>query len=179
VIYTVEEALTVGQPDEVWDRWTSEMKPVSDLLAVPGFNTAQRFKGLALDPSPSLALYSIDSADVLQSRPYLDGAGGGKLGTPKWGKHLSFWHRNLFTGLDRAPAVPEDSRLLVIDSREPDVVIDGLSITWLSVVGLDRTTPCRGLAIIDKAVADSYLSTPLAHVRVFAPRMAQAVSSRA
>ena len=174
MIYTVEQALTVGQPDEVWDRWSSEMKPVGKLLAVPGFNTAQRFKGLALDPAPSLALYSIDSADVLQSRFYLDGASGGKRNL-KWGKHLSYWYRNLFTGLDQAPAVHENSRLLVIDRPEPDVVIDGLSITWLSAVGLDRTTPYRGLVIVDKSLADYYLSTPLAHVHVFAPRMAQAV----
>lgn len=82
MIYTVEQALKPGQPDEVWYRWSSEQKPVPLLLAVPGFLTAQRFKGMDVDPSPSLAIYSIESGDVLTSESYLRDARGGNLGTP-------------------------------------------------------------------------------------------------
>ena len=176
MIYTVEEALKPGHTDAVWDIWTSEMKPASKVLAVPGFNTAQRFKGLGLDPAPSLALYSIDSADVMTSKRYFDN-GGGKLGSPKWGEHLSFWHRNLFEGLDEAPEVADDARLLVIDTASPDVHLEGLTITWLKGVGLDRTTPYRGLVIVDQATADNYLRAPHPQVRVFVARMRRLLAS--
>lgn len=178
MIYTVEEALKPGHTDEVWDVWTAEMKPVSKILSVPGFNTAQRFKGLGLDPAPSLALYSIDSADVMTSKRYFDN-GGGKLGSPRWHEHLSFWHRNLFEGLDAAPEVPDEARLLVIDSEKPDVTLEALSITWLKNVGLDRTTPYRGLVIVDQPTAERYLRNPHPQVRVFVARMPRMLAQHA
>jgi len=177
VIYTVEEALKAGHSDETWDVWTGEMKTCEKILSVPGFNTAQRFKGVALDPAPSLALYSIDSADVMTSKRYFDN-GGGKLGSPRWHEQLSFWHRNLFEGLDEAPEVPADARLIVIDSDKPDVTLDGLNITWMKNVGLDRTTPYRGLVIVDQAVAQRHIDKPDPKVRVFAARMPRLLPQR-
>lgn len=177
MIYTVEEALQKGESEEVWNRWSSEMKPIPLLLAVPGFLTAQRFKGLGVDPAPSLAIYSLESGDVLTSEPYLRGARGGNLGTPSWKAKLSFWHRNLFSGLDRAPPVALDARLLVQESATPDVVVDSVKFIWLTAAGLDRTTPCRGLAVVEKAAAQRYLDAPRAGLTVYAPLAAQAVSA--
>jgi hypothetical protein len=154
------------------------MKTCAKILSVPGFNTAQRFKGLGLDPAPSLALYSIDSADVMTSKRYFDN-GGGKLGSPRWHDHLSFWHRNLFEGLTEAPEVPNDARLLVIDSEQPDVKLEGLDVTWLKNCGLDRTTPYRGIVIVDEASAERYLRDPHPKVRVFIARMPRMLAQHA
>jgi hypothetical protein len=114
----------------------------------------------------------------MTSKRYFDN-GGGKLGSPKWGEHLSFWHRNLFEGLDEAPEVPDDARLIVIDSEQPDVKLEGLNVTWLKNAGLDRTTPYRGLVIVDQATAKKYLRTSDKRIRVFVARMPRMLAQHA
>ncbi|MSQ73945.1 MAG: hypothetical protein EXR27_22155 [Betaproteobacteria bacterium] len=170
MIYTVEETLKACPSDEFWDKWAGEMKTVAKILTVPGFTTGQRFKCMGIDPAPSLALYSVDAAEVMTSQRYYDN-GGGKLGAPRWKDHLAYWHRNLFEGLYQAPEVPDDKRLLVIDSDKPDVVLEGLTVTWLKCVGLDQTVAHRGLVIVDQPTAEKYVRNPHQQVRVFFAKM--------
>lgn len=176
MIYTVEQGLKEQVTDAEWSRWSAEMKPVSLLLAVPGFIAAQRFKGVNATHPPSLAVYSIDSADVLNSGPYIQGAGGGNLGSPSWRPKLAFWHRNLFSGMVRAQAVPKDCVLLVVDSDQPNVALEGVTFDWLTCVGLDRTIAYRAFAVITASDAARFIENPVAGLTVYAPLQDMAVS---
>jgi hypothetical protein len=62
-----------------------------------------------------------------------------------------FYRRNLFDGLERAPDVAQDERLLVADRDRPGEEVFGVSLVWLESVGLDRSTPFRGLAVVAAA----------------------------
>ena len=63
------------------------------------------------------------------------------------------YHRNLFDGLDAAPDVPTDRVLIVADAERP-AEFPGVVLAWLSAAGLDRSTPYRGIAVVDRATAD-------------------------
>jgi hypothetical protein len=63
--------------DEFNDWYDTEHIP--ERLRVPGFLNAERWIGIA-DPKQSVALYDLDTVDVLHSAPYL--AVGGANGTP-------------------------------------------------------------------------------------------------
>lgn len=160
-------ALGPHQSDEDWAQWVSEIKPVSRYLAVPGFHTAQRFKGINISPPPYLALYSVDSLAVFDSPEY-KGMRGGNL-TTSWTEHITYWHRNLFDGLDRAPLVPEGSVLLVLDRHAPDPEWEVPSPFWLRSVGLDRSTPYRGLAVLTASAAGRWVEAPDPTVKVYMP----------
>ncbi len=169
MIYTVEQLLEDKVSDAEWSRWSSEMKPVSLLLSVPGFLSAQRFKGIHCERPPSIAVYSIASAEVLTSGPYLGGARGGNLGSPQWRTKLTYWYRNLYSGIDVDQGVPMDSALFVFDTEEPNVMLGDLSFHWLTCVGLDKTTPYRGLAVVKRAKAASYLDKPVPGLVAYEP----------
>ena len=83
MLYSVDLALGNDQTDEDWNERQAAMKPSSAPLTVPGFRTAQRFKGVGLSPPPYLALYTIDFADVLTSNAYRN-IGGGGLTAARW-----------------------------------------------------------------------------------------------
>jgi len=59
-----------------------------------------------------------------------------------------YYRRNLFAGLDFAPQVADDECMLVADRDRPAGTIAGMSFTWLACVGIDRSTPYRGLAVV-------------------------------
>ena len=58
-----------------------------------------------------------------------------------------WYRRNLFDGLDVAPVVNEDEVLLVVDRPTPDAA---LPFVWLAVAGIDRSTPYRGITVVNK-----------------------------
>jgi hypothetical protein len=118
---------------------------------VPGIGSAQRFKTLSPGHSPSLAMYSIASAEVFAD-PYYQRVRGMGEWLPLIEKR--YYRRNLFAGADAAPDVGEHFVLLVAD-RERPAGIPGLSLTWLEAVGLDRSTPYRGIAVVGRAAAEA------------------------
>ncbi|MBI3515138.1 MAG: hypothetical protein HY060_13920, partial [Proteobacteria bacterium] len=61
------------------------------------------------------------------------------------------YRRNLFDGLDSAPVVAADDILVVVDCAAPMPGDHGLA--WLRTVGLDRSTPVRGIAVLDDGAA--------------------------
>ena len=73
---------------------------------------------------------------------------------------------NLFAGLDIAPEVPDTGLLLVADRDEPEPMLAGIAWTWLEAVGLDRSTPYRGIAVVSSANA---ISVPGADVASYRP----------
>ena len=169
MIYTVEQCINEPVSEAEWNQWSSEMKPVPMLMAVQGFTSAQRFKGLNDEKAPSIAVYSIVSADVLTSDDYFKNAKGGNLGSPRWKPRLKYWNRNLFDGLDQAPAVPMDSILVTMDADRPDAKLGDVRFTWLECVGLDRTTPYRGIAVLSRAQAEPYMKDRRPGLLVYKP----------
>ena len=50
-----------------------------------------------------------------------------------------------------APDVPTDHVLWLVDRDTPDLALGDVSFTWLKSVGLDRSTPYRGMAVVPSA----------------------------
>jgi hypothetical protein len=170
MIYMVECALGPEQTDDVWTRWYADMKPPERLLSVPGFRSAQRFRGIGARRQHYLALYDVESSEVMSSPAYR-GIGGGNFLTDVWKPLIQMWQRNLFKCDTLAPRVPQDAALVLVDAATPDLVLPGCTIQWIRCVGLDRTTQFRGLAVATRAAADAVVSAASA-VGVFLPRTA-------
>ena len=77
------------------------------------------------------------------------------------------YRRNLFDGLDRAPDVGRDERLLVADRSQPEPNLLDLPWAWLECVGIDRSTPFRGIAVVPRSAADARLPAP--DIALYAP----------
>jgi len=154
-LYTVEMALTENDPDEVWEQWFKDMKPLASFVTVPGFISAQRLKGISTKPTPSIGYYRITEPAILDSDAYLAN-NGRKMNTPSWRPRMSYWYRNLFDGT--TDPIEEGSILFTLDRDRPTAV-EGLDFQWVKSIGLDQTTPYRGLAVLDEAAA-----APLLHL---------------
>jgi hypothetical protein len=129
-----------------WDQWY--LAHLQVMLTVEGIESAQRFELLRGDASPSLAIYTIASPEVFRDAYYLSIRGMGRW-LPLIDRDQ--YHRNLFAGLDIAPEVPDMGLLLVADRDEPEPLLGGIAWTWLEAVGLDRSTPYRGVAVVSSA----------------------------
>ncbi|MGH8637442.1 MAG: hypothetical protein ACREUZ_09955 [Burkholderiales bacterium] len=157
-----------------WDAWYVEHLHV--LLSVPGFHTAQRFVCLTTCRAPWLAIYSVESPDVFESAPYR--ARGGRDSTGAWKPLMRNWDRNVFDGIERAPAVGAEQLLLLADAEPASVRSLDIDFCWLEVVGLDRTVTRRGLAVVDAALGRRLALAPMMDtVRAYRPLMAQLDSS--
>jgi hypothetical protein len=139
MIFTSQSGLSDPAREAEWDAWYVEHLRV--MVTVPGIGSAQRFKTVSPGHSPSLAMYSIASADVFADPYYQRIRGMGE-----WLPLIDtrYYRRTLFAGLDAAPTVEDRFVLLVVD-RERPAAVPGLTLTWLEAVGLDRSTPYRGM----------------------------------
>lgn len=146
MIFMSQSGLTDETRAADWDQWYVEHLRI--MLTVPGISSAQRFVTDSPDYSPSLAMYTIAGAEVFED-PYYRGVRG--LG--EWLPLVDRRHykRNLFSGLDRAPAVASAAFLLVADRTHEDAGLADLRLTWLACVGIDRSTALRGIAVVDAA----------------------------
>jgi len=114
------------------------------MVSVNGVDSAQRFKTSSPGYSPSLAMYTMRSAAVFEDPYYLSIRGLGEFLPLIDRQH---YHRNLFAGLDSAPAVADDEILLVWDTDTPRKS-SGVAFTWLEAVAIDCSTPFRGIAVV-------------------------------
>jgi hypothetical protein len=160
--------------DAAWDAWYVEH--LHTMVTVPGISSAQRFKTETAGFPPSLAMYSVASAAVFDDPYYLNVRG---LGEWKPLVDMRYYRRNLFAGLGHAPDVAAGEALLVADRDQPEGEFHGISFTWLEAVGIDRSTPYRGVAVaaFDLAVErspnqDLAVYTPATHRIAVAPRQA-------
>src|SRR5271170_6571361 len=110
MIFISESGLTDPSCLAEWDAWYRGH--LAAMVAVPGITSAQRFRALDEGPPPSLAMYTVASPAVLESDIYLRTRGMGPF-VAVVDRRLH--RRNLFDGLDAAPAVPMGSILLVAD----------------------------------------------------------------
>jgi hypothetical protein len=148
-----------------WAQWYFEHLRI--MATVPGVFSAQRFITTHPAHSPSLAMYGVASADVFKGEYYLSVRGMGEwlpLIDKRWYK------RNLFEGLDAAPMVNDDQVLLVADRVAPDAT---LQFTWLTVAGIDRSTPYRGISVVDKKAVPALPDD----VAIYAPASQRYVNS--
>lgn len=162
MIYMVEMALRDTARRAEWDAWYVAHQ--HRLLAIPGFRASQRFEAIHPATSPFVALHEVDTADVFTSAAYR--AQAGPTNTGEWRTRMDNWHRNLFDA-DHAPDVPDGARLVVIEHDTPAATTNGVGVTWMTAVGLDRSVPRRGLAVVAAPAAGALVGE--AGIRVLAP----------
>ena len=162
MIFMSQSGITDDARESDWDRWYVEHLNI--MVSVPGIGSAQRFKTSTQGHPPSLAMYSVVSPNVFQDPYYLSVRGMGE-----WLELIDRQHyrRNLFEGLERAPEVPEDRVLLVADRHTPDDDLADVEWTWLQCVAIDRSTPYRGIAIVDPTSA--HVLEPTHSIAVYRP----------
>jgi hypothetical protein len=166
----VECGFSDPQQEQAWNDYYTQRK-LDEVLAVPGFRTSQRFKAIVNVPAPYLAIHTVDSLDVLTGEAYRS-LGGGSFDRTYQGC-ITNWHRNLFDGLARAPAIAEDEFLAVTDEVPAKVAAAGVEFSWLRIAGLDASTPQRGIARIDRMRSAELAKRYRSVITVFAPLMPQ------
>jgi hypothetical protein len=162
MIYMVEMALLVTARRAEWDAWYAAHQ--QRLLSIPGFRASQRFEAIHPAESPFVALHEVKSPEIFAG-PYYR-AKGGPSNTGEWQAKMNNWHRNLFAA-DHTPDVPMDARLVVVEETSGPALPEHVSVRWMEVVGLDRSVPRRGLAVMPPATADLLVGTP--GIRVLKP----------
>jgi hypothetical protein len=162
MIFMSQTGITDAAREAELDAWYVEHLRI--MLTVKGVDSAQRFKTTSTGQPPSLAMYSVAGAHVFQDPYYLSVRGMGE-----WMPLIDPQHyrRNLFEGLARAPEVRDDERLLVADRPRPEPNLLDLPWAWLECVGIDRSTPFRGIAVVPAEIARARL--PAHDVAVYAP----------
>ena len=141
MIFMSQSGLTDASRQADWDPWYVEHLRI--MRTVPGITSAQRFTTRTAGFPPSLAMYTVVSEAVFRDPYYLSIRGMGEWKPLIDPRH---YHRNLFDGLDTAPHVPSDCVLVVADRSQPDPSLG--SMAWLRTVGIDRSTPYRGIAVV-------------------------------
>lgn len=145
MIYMVEMDLIERDRRVEWDHWY--LTHTKMLLTFPGFHATQRFECLHEAEAPFVAIHQVDGPEFFQSEPYRDQAG--PTGTGEWRTKMTNWNRDLFDGMDATPDVPLPGALIVVEEGADAGVPDGLRVTWLNSVGLDRSVEQRGFAVAD------------------------------
>lgn len=165
MIFNSQSGITDNSRDADWDAWYLEHLRI--MATVPGVSSAQRFKTDTPGAPPSLASYSVTSADVFKDPYYLSVRGMGE-----WLALIDkrYYKRNLFSGLDHAPTVADNQRMLVADRERAEGNIAGVDFTWLKCEGIDRSTPYRGIAVVDFKDLQK-LDATVAVYRPASPRM--------
>ncbi|MCD7097337.1 hypothetical protein [Stenotrophomonas sp. MMGLT7] len=142
MIYTVECSFADPASEAEWNRFYS-LEKLPALISVRGFHTSQRFSALSAGCPSYLAIHSIDGLGVLQGDEYLQ-KGGGNFA--RWQRHITDWHRNLYDGLDRAPAIGVDE-YLALSAIGPGPLADmGLVACSMHAVALEKAPEYRWLA---------------------------------
>ncbi len=160
MIFMSQSGILAPQREAEWDQWY--LAHLELMLTVQDIDSAQRFKLIEGDNSPSLAIYTIASPEVFQDEYYLSIRGMGE-----WLALIDrrYYRRNLFAGLDVAPEVSEADVLLVADRDQSEPGLGGIEWTWLESVGLDCSPRYRGLACVALAEAALMSGIGVAHYR--------------
>ncbi|MEO7726056.1 MAG: hypothetical protein ABIS45_02280 [Burkholderiales bacterium] len=165
MIFNSQSGITDHSRAADWDKWYLEHLRL--MATVPGVSSAQRFKTDTPGFSPSLAIYSVTSADVFKDPYYLSVRGMGE-----WLALIDrrYYKRNLFSGLPHAPQVADSAVMLVADRDRAEGKIAGIDFTGLKCEGIDFSTPYRGLAVVDFKTVPK-LEATVAVYRPASPRM--------
>jgi len=148
MIFMSQSGLTDSSRSDEWAQWYVEHLRI--MRTVDGIDSAERFICDAAGWPPSLAMYTIRSAAVFDD-PYYQKIRGMGSWLPLIDRR--YYRRNLFDGAGQAPLVPPGSVLLVTDRDTISSGIPDVAWTWLKSVGLDRSTPYRGIAVATQEAA--------------------------
>jgi hypothetical protein len=175
MLYIVEMDFTQPARKDEWDAWY--MEHVDILLSVPGIHTAQRFLCVTPWSAPYLAIYTVDSPQVFESAPYRER--GGRDSTGEWKSTMVNWDRNVFAGIERFPAVTAGQLLLLTEADPAAVASAHVDFCWLQAVGLDRTVPRRGLAVVEDRCVQELTGDGRGLMRAYRPLMQQRIAAHA
>jgi hypothetical protein len=163
-----ESGLVDRSREDAWDDWYVEH--LNTMVTVPGITSAQRFRTDTPGFPPSLAMYSVASGAVFDDPYYLS-----VRGLSEWRPLVDpcYYRRNLFAGLEHAPDVAGDECLVLADRDRPAGALHGIRFAWLEAVGIDRSTPHRGIAVLMPSAA-----FPLVHpLALYRPATARITAS--
>jgi hypothetical protein len=121
------------------------MKTAELLMTVPGFISAQRFKGVS-DSLAYCGIYSIRNAEVMSSPAYKNVGGGVRV--EHWNSRITYWNRDIVDGVSVCPSVPDDYVLLVRNADTFGFEDNGIPFIRLGVTGLNKSVPYKGIAIL-------------------------------
>jgi len=116
-----------------------------NMSSVPGIHSAQRFTTATPGFPRSVALYSVVSEQAFDNDFYRSIRGLGNI-APLMNEREH--HVDLFEGLEAAPVVADDERLLLTNRDTPGSDIADIRFAWLKCVGRDFSTPYRGIAVV-------------------------------
>lgn len=172
MIYTVECSFADPASEAEWNNFYS-LEKLPALISVSGFHTSQRFRALSAGCPIYLAVHSIDNLDVLQGDEYRQ-KGGGNFA--RWQQHITDWHRNLYDGLDHAPAIGADEYLVVSAIGPEPLVKMGLMPYQMHAVALEKSPGHRWLAKLDRS-AESVAEHLLEGLHIYSAMTEQLKSS--
>jgi hypothetical protein len=165
VIYMVEMEFPHPEREAEWHAWY--LAHIRVLLSVPGFRASQRFKAIVATPSPYLALHEVASAALFDSPAYR--TRGGPESTGEWRALQTNWHRNLLDGIEESSEVPPEAHLVVLRDARDAVLPEGVKVSWLRGVGLDRTIEECGLAVVEDPAPLLALARRDERIRLYRP----------
>lgn len=168
MIYTVECSFADPGSEAEWNDFYS-LDKLPALISVNGFHTSQRFKALSDGCPVYLAIHSIDGLDILTGEEYRQ-KGGGNFA--RWQQHITDWHRNLYGGIERAPAIGE-GEYLALSAKGPEPLIRlGLAPYAMHAVAMEKFPEYRWLAKVERAKTPDIQQLP-EDVHVYEPMTAQ------
>jgi hypothetical protein len=173
MLYMVECRFTDPAREAAWNAWYGGER-LGELLAVPGFLTSQRLISLTHSGNYYLTVHSIRDMDVFQCAEYKAMGGGAFKG---YQDCITDWTRRFFTGVDVAPAVGVDQRLLVADCARGALAGCDLPFTWMQPMNQPGKPPDtrgeRGLACVSARQADALLKDKRYPIDVYQPMQHQ------
>lgn len=172
MIYTVECSFADPASEAEWNDFYS-LEKLPALISVSGFHTSQRFKALSAGCPVYLAVHSIDHLDVLQGDEYRR-KGGGNFA--RWQQHITDWHRNLYDGFDRAPAIGADEYLVASAIGLEPLIAMGLTPHRMQAIALEKFPEHRWLAKLDQSMRAGVEYLPKG-VHLYVPMTVQLTSS--
>jgi hypothetical protein len=176
MIYIVELNFSDPARETEWAAWYETY--LKKLVALPGLNTAQRFKAVAPGAQQwaYLALYSIASLNLYDTDAYRNIGGGGNA-SARFKKSITR-RRNVYAGIERMPLVTETGRVLLCEDAPegfdlPDTLFRPLeAATGRRQAGaseFDGEPARRALAVSDAATVDRLDLTAIDGLAVYAP----------
>ena len=121
-----------GAFDEFYD------KHIAMLLAIDGFQSAQRFECVHSAAAPFLAVYRLREAAVMSSENYTARAGRQSVAS-EFRTRMTNWDRNLLECRLADLEVREGGWLMVVDRLDESAPALPVEFSAMSVIGLDAS----------------------------------------
>lgn len=153
MLYMVECRFNDASREPAWNHWYGGER-LGELLAVPGFLTSQRFIAATRPSNYYLTVHSIHSMAVFQCPEYRAMGGGAFKG---YQGCITDWVRRFFSGLELAPQVAMNERLVVCDAGRASVAGSGVAFAWMQPVGENDRAGERGVACVSALAADELI----------------------